>query len=180
MAERDRTLELGPFPACGFRLFLQPRRPLADRELLTAMKLDHAVALAPPSRCTGFVVSICEVGTWTHVADDYGLWNHRDRRRAAIDGLAALGDLFTFLLPDPDMSYAFALYRGGVRVRLRVVDSPGYSDQILRLDKGRPLPGEPMDWRGEPFPMMVSIARGLGIEVTETTPERFYSWTLTS
>lgn len=147
---------------------------MADRELLKAMNLDPIVELAPNSPITMFVMSISEVGSWTHLADDYGLWNNADRRRTAVDALANLGDLFTFLLPDPDMSYAFALYRGGVRVRLRVVDSPRFSDQVLRLDKGKVLTGEPADWRGEPFPMMVSIARGLGIESDHPTPERFY------
>lgn len=169
--------ELGWCWGYGFRLFLQPHRSLTDSELFTAMNLDPVVLLArdPPLRNGMSVMWIARVGSWIQLADDYGLWNDRQRRRAAVEALARLGDLFTFQLPDTDMSYAFALYRGGVRVRLRVVDSR-YLDQTLRLEEGSPLVGEPADWRGQPCPIMLSIAGGLGIDVDIATPEQCYGW----
>lgn len=162
------------FPGCGFRLLL--RRRVGDAQLLEVMGLDAPRPRAADDRALLRVVSFSALGEWTHVADAYGLWNDRPRRKAAIRALAALGDLFTFQLPDPDMGYAFAWYRDGLRERLRIVDSPRFTDQVLRVDEGRRLAGEPDDWRGEPFPMMVSIARGLGVPVDARVEERFYAW----
>lgn len=177
--EKGRTrkpLQLGLFPACGFRLFLRPDKRLADTQVLAAMALGPVTALDDASPVDLGTISIADLGPWLHIADAYGIWNDKPRRKAAIFALAKLGELFTFLLPDPDLSYAFAAYRSGKRVRLRVVDSPGYNDQVLRIDQGPPLPGEPAHWRGDPFPMMVSMAKGLGIETDEIPSERFYGW----
>jgi hypothetical protein len=81
------------------------------------------------------VVSVTEHGPWTHINDAYRIWNDRERRRRVVRSLVACGEVFSFQLPDPDMSYAFARYVGGRRVRLRVVDSPHWSDQVLRIDR---------------------------------------------
>jgi hypothetical protein len=115
VTSRERgPLELGLYPACGFRLLLRPHHPpRTDRKPLTAMNLDPIVPMDRAVRTDRFAMSIAEVGAWTHLADDYGLWNDAAHRRAAIDALAQPGDLFTFLLPDPDMSYALRCTEAG-------------------------------------------------------------------
>lgn len=92
-------LELGAFPACGFRLLLRPRRPLSDVELLDALALAPHHPLDPAAAVDRFVVSVTPFGPWTHAADDHGLWNDRDRRKAALRAAPRLGDLFTFQPP---------------------------------------------------------------------------------
>ena len=169
-------LWFGLYPGCGFHLFRNPSRPLAEGDILRAIGLTEQPPLGAIGSIVVGVVSITTLGTWINVADDYHLWNDRKKRKIAIGSLAALGDLFTFQLPDPDMSYAFAFYRNGVRVRLRVVKSPKYWDQTLKTDDGPALPGEPEDWRGEPFPMMVSIARAIGVPIDIEARQRFYAW----
>src|SRR5688572_2308972 len=62
-------LELGPFPACGFRLFLEPRRRPTDADLLVAMDLGvpepgpRPPGQAFPYACDRRVISIARMGS---------------------------------------------------------------------------------------------------------------------
>lgn len=167
-------VRVGAFGGCGFRVFFRPAEAWSDERLLAALGVVPVSWDGPVDR-RDHALSIADHRGWIHVNDDYGLWNS-GRWKMAIRPLPRYGEALTFLLPDPDMAYRFAMYRGGARVRLRVVDSPAWSDQILRVEEGAPLAGEPPSWAGEPMPILEAIARGLGIDTEAPVRARLYRW----
>lgn len=88
-------------------------------------------------------VYIGEQGGWTMIADDwfYHLW-HREDRKKLLERLAARWEVFALLLPDVDESYELVHFVEGRRVRERRVDSPHYTDRVVTIEHGQPLPCE--------------------------------------
>jgi hypothetical protein len=86
---------------------------------------------------------IADAGEWTFLADDwlYQLW-HLPSTRPAIESLATTRDVFAWSVGDCDQSFEYCLYRNGIRVRQYIVDSPSFSDQVIRVNFGEVLPFE--------------------------------------
>lgn len=79
---------------------------------------------------------------WMHILDDcYTLWYDKEIRGRILE-LSNEFEILTCSMGDQDMSFDFHLFKGGQLQREYVVDSPGYSDRVLRTNTGTPLPGE--------------------------------------
>lgn len=82
-------------------------------------------------------------GNWVHVMDDWrGTLYYMDGRDDLLKSLSQDYRVFWFSIGDCDLSYDFTLYLSGKLVREFVVDSPGYTDRVVRRDFGQRLPAE--------------------------------------
>ena len=115
-------------------------------------------------------VTITESEGWKHIADGWSHQScfHRDRV-TRLRALSAFGTVFSFSMGDFDASYDFILIRDGDVARHRVVDSPSFSDRVVRLDGGDPLPGESAALFEEDATIIgFSLAESLGVGVDYT------------
>jgi len=110
-------------------------------------------------------VYVGEQAGWYMIADDwyYHLWHRRDRKEL-LQRLAARWELFTLVRPDVDESYEFVHSVGGRRVRERRVESPHYTDRVVTIEHGRPLPCETDDLYGQDGEQIVwTVAAAVGV-----------------
>lgn len=124
-----------------FRIFLRSPTRLEKQEILNAFSLLEYISCTPKSlhRQTWMI----DLDDWLLIADDwfYTLW-HLHTTRQAIASLALDTDVYFDVVGECDESYGFAIYQNGSLVREVQVDSPNYSDQILKVDHGTRLPVE--------------------------------------
>jgi len=147
-----------------FFIFIRCANQYDDRELLDRLGLQDYLPDSDP-RISQKYLFIAEDPEWLHIGDDwhYTLW-HTPEVHRGIDELAKQHDLFTCVVGDVDLSYAFAYYTHGHCVRHYVVDSPHYYDAIVTTNWGTPLPSE-ADIACEPdeWCWLLALARSLGI-----------------
>ena len=110
-------------------------------------------------------VYVGEQAGWYMIADDwhYHLWHRRDRKEL-LQRLAARWELFALVRPDVDESYEFVHFVGGLMMRERRVDSPHYTDRVVSVEYGRPLPCETEDLYGQDGEVIVwTVAAAVGV-----------------
>lgn len=116
----------------------------------------------------GDYVYLGEQGGWLLIADDwfYHLWHRKDRPQL-LERLAAGRELVALRRPDVDESYEFVHFREGRRVRERRVDSPHYTDRVVAIDVGTPLPCESeVLYARDPDEIVWTVAAELGVPRT--------------
>lgn len=125
-----------------FFIYFRRDPQLSDEQILAHFGLGRyeRVSLLPK---TATYAVITDAGDWTLLADDwlYRLW-HMPTTRNAIESLGQKRDVFAWSVGDCDESFEYMFYRGGELVRQLTVDSPNYSDQVVRRDFGDKLPLE--------------------------------------
>jgi hypothetical protein len=77
--------------------------------------------------------------------------------------------LFTFAVGDSDVSYELSLYRDGKPIRRREVVSLNYSDRVVQLDFGAPLPLE-STWlhQSDGAEIGFKLAESLGVDLDQS------------
>jgi hypothetical protein len=112
---------------------------LSDAQILAHFGLTTYRLTEKLQRSSTYAV-IGDAGEWTLLADDwfYRLW-HMPTTRPAIESLAKEGEVFAWSVGDCDQSFDYCLYRDGRLVRQYMVDSPHFSDQVIRTDFGERL-----------------------------------------
>ncbi|MCB9762051.1 MAG: hypothetical protein H6741_00245 [Alphaproteobacteria bacterium] len=165
MPVHDPPLTHGTLHAPYF-LFLRGDPPLEDRDLLRRLDMKepqpHPLGAHPGK---GSWVYLGEQGDWFMIADDwfYTFW-HRADRRQVLEALARRWELFALRWPDVDESYEFTWFRDGALRRERIVDSPHYTDRIVTVDVGEPLPCEtPALYEADGAEIVWIVAASLGI-----------------
>jgi hypothetical protein len=122
--------------------FVFVRAEISDAEFLRHFGLG---AYRPVGQVDGLYryAIVASLNGWRVLADDvcFTFW-HMSQRRTAIEALGRQFDLWACSAGDCDMSYDFVLYRQGTLRRKYVVDSPRFTDRIVREEFGLPLPGE--------------------------------------
>jgi hypothetical protein len=148
----------------AFFIFVRHPHPYSDAELLTRFNLGsyrRASGVAPLSR----LAVISDDGAWTMLADDmhYTLW-HMGTTRPAIEAIAKQHDVFACTEGDSDRSFDFMYFKNGQLVREYAVSSPLYSDRVVDLDFGVPLPGESALLSKDGHNIGLDLAGTLGIK----------------
>ena len=164
-------------PCSPYLIFMKCDGRYSDTDLLGEFGVaDYEPICAVPQH--GPYTAFCTCGDWTLIADDgrYSLCSS-PTTRIAICRLSEHMDIFAHTVGDCDNSFDFIYYRNGTRVREYVVVDPDFNSSIVKLDFGKPLPGEneapALDDR---FFGMLTIPRALGIPTPTLDSEyRIYS-----
>ena len=122
-----------------FFIYFRRTPRLTDEQILAQFGLTSHRYTTKLQLSSTYAV-IADAGEWTLLADDwlYHLW-HMPSTRRAIESLATTHDVFAWSVGDCDLSFEYCLYRNGTRVRQYIVDSPGFSDQVIRVNFGEIL-----------------------------------------
>jgi len=122
--------------------FVFVRAEISDAELLQHFGLSAYRQVDQVDGLYRYAI-VASLNGWRVLADDvcFTFW-HMPQRRTAIETLGQQFDLWAFSAGDCDQSYDFALYQQGQLRRKSVVDSPHFSDRVVREDFGTPLPEE--------------------------------------
>lgn len=104
---------------------------------------------------------------WTHIMDNsnYTFWCSSPMHER-IERLGRKYEIFTCMVGDVDQSYEFRYYRGGVKIREHIVESPNYSDEVVKVNYGVPLDVEKDVLQLEdPLDRVIQIAQSLGLRL---------------
>lgn len=159
----ELTLNDGALHAPYF-IFVRGPSSYSDEDLLKQFGIGHFQLIANPTR-NHLNVVLADAGEWKLVADSwlYHLWNRPDRMHR-LEELAKSNEVFAFSVGDCDLSYDFCHYANGALVRRFVVESPGYSDQVVVENFGPNMIGEPSPAAGEAVKIseLLNIGESLG------------------
>ena len=106
-------------------------------------------------------------GGWRLLAGDYSysLWRMaKSHWPMCLIELSKGAEVFAYTRPDAELAHEFIYVRAGEILRERVVESPGWTDQVVVLDFGDPMAGESRQLQQDVADQIgLELAVGLGI-----------------
>jgi len=162
-------------PLVPYFIFLKGLQDKSDTFIMDLLELGPGISIET-TKDTSWqkdALHVYRKRDWVHLMDNwwYTFW-HSEALSKRVEVVGEMLEIFVCSRGDADESFDFKYFKEGKKIREYVVESPNYSDEIVKIDWGNPLPGEAEGLKQkDQLHRITHIAKSLGIRFPSALSE---------